>query len=155
MLDTQKIKRLLAVCLDDEAALPGLVPALEKLRKDLPDAALSLLTMPQYCEKARSLGFLAHLLAYPSRTIEYLDVKAVCSLIEHIRQGHFDTAIIFTRLGHSPYLPAYACYLAGVPIRAGQSLEFGGGVLSHCFTPAPADSEPQEAFLYLLHAAGL
>lgn len=51
-------------------------------------------------------------------------------------QSHaFEAAILFTAPGQSPYTLAYLCYLAGIPVRIGQSREFGGGVLSHCFSP--------------------
>lgn len=155
MLNRKKIKSLFAICLEDETAFLGLMPALEKLKQDLPDASLSLLTLPQHKEKARTLGFLHHILAYPSRSINQVDAEMIHKLIEQIRRGQYDTALIFTRRGHSPYLPAYVCYLAGIATRAGQSLEFGGGVLSHCFKPAPSGSDPKGEFLHLISVAGL
>jgi hypothetical protein len=51
--------------------------------------------------------------------------------IEMLRAHQFDASIIFTSFSQSPYPPAYACYLAGIPVRIGQSKEFGGSVLSH------------------------
>jgi len=52
--------------------------------------------------------------------------------IAWIRQNHFDAALIFTAPSQSPYTLGYLCFLAGVPVRVGQSCEFGGQVLSHC-----------------------
>ncbi|NJL22052.1 MAG: hypothetical protein HC895_16540 [Leptolyngbyaceae cyanobacterium SM1_3_5] len=53
--------------------------------------------------------------------------------------GGFDGAIVLTAPMQSPYPAAYRCYLAGIPIRVGQSIEFGGGVLSHCIEPIETD----------------
>ncbi|MBD2091736.1 hypothetical protein H6F67_17980 [Microcoleus sp. FACHB-1515] len=53
--------------------------------------------------------------------------------------GGFDAAIVLTAPKQSPYPTAYRCYLAGIPIRVGQSIEFGGGVLSHCIQPIETD----------------
>lgn len=63
------------------------------------------------------------------------DAKAVNweGAIAWIRQNRFDAALIFTTPSQSPYTLGYLCFLAGVPLRVGQSCEFGGQVLSHCF----------------------
>lgn len=60
--------------------------------------------------------------------------------IAWLRQQQFDAAVIFTAPGQSPYTLGYLCYLAGIPIRIGQSYEFGGQVLSHC-SPPPDDGD--------------
>ena len=49
-----------------------------------------------------------------------------------------DAAIIFTGPGRSPHPDAYRCYLAGIPLRIGESCEFAGAVLSHWIKPVPA-----------------
>lgn len=50
--------------------------------------------------------------------------------IAWLRQQNFDAALILTQPGQSPYTLGYLCYLAGIPIRIGQSCEFGGQVLN-------------------------
>jgi ADP-heptose:LPS heptosyltransferase len=76
-------------------------------------------------------------------------------LIQTLRDQSFDAAIIFTTPAQFPYLLAYLCYLASIPIRIGQSQEFGGGVLSHCITP-PIDPVPLPDYhLHLLKTVGL
>lgn len=56
-------------------------------------------------------------------------------LLQWMRDQQFDAALIFTAAHQSPYTLAYLCYGAGIPVRVGQSVEFGGRVLSHCFIP--------------------
>ncbi|PZV07414.1 MAG: hypothetical protein DCF32_07330 [Leptolyngbya sp.] len=70
--------------------------------------------------------------------------------ISWLRQGGFDAAIMLTAPGQSPYTLGYLCYLAGIPIRVGQSGEFGGQVLSHC---APPDQD-DDALVNLLRESG-
>lgn len=66
----------------------------------------------------------------------------------------FEAAIVLTAPGQSPYPVAYRCYLAGIPIRVGQSIEFGGGVLSHCIEPIETD-DPIAHHWHLLRSIGL
>lgn len=70
--------------------------------------------------------------------------------ISWLRQGGFDAAIMLTAPGQSPYTLGYLCYLAGIPIRIGQSSEFGGQVLSHCVPPDQDD----DALVALLRGSG-
>lgn len=57
------------------------------------------------------------------------------SLITQLAKLNFDAVLIFTQPTQSPYAIAYCCYLAGIPIRVGQSSEFGGTVLSLAIQP--------------------
>jgi hypothetical protein len=72
-----------------------------------------------------------------------------------INENAFDAAIIFSEPGASPYSAAYVCYLAGVTVRLGQSVEFGGGVLSQRILPSATSCPPAEHHLHLLAATGL
>jgi phage tail protein X len=69
-------------------------------------------------------------------------------------QQKFEAAIVLSVPGQSPYAAAYRCYLAGIPIRVGQSAEFGGGVLSHCIKPPPIAMDTEHYFLHLLQSVG-
>jgi hypothetical protein len=71
--------------------------------------------------------------------------------IHWIRDQHLNAAIFLMPKGRSPYVWAYRCYLAGVPIRMGLSQEFGGQVLSHEIAPPDSGVDPH---LYLLQASG-
>jgi len=149
------IRRLLAVCLEEGGMLRDLEPALQLLHRGLPDARLALLVpcepgpsgQPQAecAALAATLPQVQEILYYPDDR----DARALIDLVAEVRLRHFDAALIFTRAQVSPYLAAYVCYLAGVPVRLGQSCEFGGGVLSHRFPPSPAGSPPDAQFLAL------
>jgi hypothetical protein len=70
-------------------------------------------------------------------------------LIAEVRSLSCDAAVILTSAGQSPYSAAYLCYLAGIPVRIGRSLEFGGGVLTHWVKTLP-EKDPVDRHLSLL-----
>jgi ADP-heptose:LPS heptosyltransferase len=77
------------------------------------------------------------------------------NLIEALSQRRFDAAIIFTSFLQSPYPPAYVCYLAGITVRAGQSQEFGGSLLTHWVRPLPDRTHQVDRNLFLLESLGV
>jgi len=149
------VRRLLAVCLEESGLLRDLEPALQLLRRGLPDARLALLVPCDSGQAGQAEAGCADLAAALPQVQEILyypddrDARALIDLVAEVRRQHFDAALIFTRAQVSPYLAAYVCYLAGVPVRLGQSCEFGGGVLSHRFPPSPPGSPPGAQFLAL------
>ncbi|MDX2215227.1 MAG: hypothetical protein SFY66_18330 [Oculatellaceae cyanobacterium bins.114] len=76
-------------------------------------------------------------------------------LIQHLGDRRFDAALIFTTPTQSPYAWAYLCYLAGIPIRIGQSQEFGGRVLSTWVSPPLEEVSTTEYYLHLLQSIRL
>jgi hypothetical protein len=88
----------------------------------------------------------------------FLDDQSVSSpidLIQILRQRAFQAALIFTQSHQSCYSLAYLCYLAGIPIRIGQSMEFAGGVLSHWIKPIADPVSPVDYHLHLLESCDL
>lgn len=77
------------------------------------------------------------------------------ALLDTLMHQKFDAAIVFTDPGQSPFSLAYLCYLAGIPIRLGQSQEFGGSVLSACISPPAVPISLAKYHLHLLYQAGL
>jgi len=75
--------------------------------------------------------------------------RSFSALVAELRSLSCDVAVILTPVGQSPYSAAYLCYLAGIPIRIGCSLEFGGGVLTRWVKTLP-EKEPVDRHLSLL-----
>lgn len=119
--DWRSLRSILVANLDTPTAIE---PALTALRQALPQAEVAAVTLR------------------PDRPLE--------AILDTLKQSAFEAAIVFTAAGQSPYAIAYLCYLAGVPIRVGQSIEFGGGVLSDRVPPAGGDRH-----LHLLRAVGI
>jgi ADP-heptose:LPS heptosyltransferase len=130
------------------------------LHQSLPEADITLLAVKQAqhehliasCERGNLTQFC---LGSPALNHQTFVETTWVQLIQAIRDRAFDAAIIFTVPAQSPYSLAYLCYLAGIPIRLGQSQEFGGGVLSSCIQPPLESVLLQDYYLHLLKSAGL
>src|SRR6059058_2368636 len=83
-----------------------------------------------------------------------LDPVREQALVQEMAARKFDAAVIFTSFSQSPYPPAYVCYLAGVPVRLGQSKEFGGSLLTQWVRPLPDSAHQADRNLFLLESAG-
>lgn len=156
----QNVRRILAVRLDNIGDIVMLSPALRTLRAAFPGAHVTLMASPAGTQVAPLLPWVDDVLTY--RTVWQdasgampLDPERELALVDTIQEGHYDAAFIFTSFSQSPYPPAYVCYLAGIPVRVGQSKEFGGSVLSQWVKPLPDNAYQAERNLHLLEQAGL
>jgi hypothetical protein len=76
-------------------------------------------------------------------------------IVGALAKQQFEAVVIFTEPHQSPYSLAYLSYLAGIPIRIGQSCEFGGQVLSRSIEPPPGLVSSNEYHRHLLGSIGL
>src|SRR5688500_10385239 len=83
-----------------------------------------------------------------------LDPQRELDLIGRLRDAAFDAAIIFTSFSQSVYPPAYVCYLAGIPIRAGQAHDFGGSLLTHRVIPKADSAHQVDRNLHIIESLG-
>ena len=153
-------RRILAVRLDNIGDVVMLGPALHTLRIFFPSAAITLMASPAGAQTAP-------LLPWIDRCIEHravwqdasdsmaFDPRREQTFVEALRQRHFEAAFIFTSFSQSPYPPAYAAYLAGIPVRVGQADDFGGSVLTHRVKPLPLTAHQVDRNLHLLESIGL
>lgn len=155
----QNVRRLLAVRLDNVGDMVMLSPALRTLRTHLPETQIVLMASPAGSQVAPLLPWVDEVMTLravwqdASGTMP-LDPNRELKLAETVRDRNFDAAIIFTSFSQSPYPPATICYLAGIPIRLGQSKEFGGSVLSHWTRSLPDRVHQADRNLFLLESAG-
>jgi ADP-heptose:LPS heptosyltransferase len=118
-------------------------PLFRTVREALPDATLGLLASPGGATAAPLLPWIDEVVV--TRPVWQdlgghlpLDPAREQAFIELLADGHWDAAIIATSFRQTAWPAAYACYLAGIPIRVGFARDFGGSVLSHPLPP-PAD----------------
>lgn len=128
--DSCKTAQVLVIHLCDFEDVVLISPALKELRQKQPLAAITLMVSPPLSQSALHLPGVEQILVYENTDFTSLNAERELALIELLSGSSFDAAIIFTKPGESPYPLAYICYLAGIPIRLGQSQEFGGSVLS-------------------------
>ena len=151
-------RRLLVMRLDNIGDVVMTGPVLRALKENLPGAGITLMASPGGKEAAPLLPWVDEVLAWrvlwqdlgrlsfdPARELE---------LIETLRRGSYDATIILTSFKQTPHPAAYACYLAGIPLRLGESKEWGGGVLTDEAPPAPDELHQVERNLRLIEHAG-
>lgn len=156
----QDVHRVLAVRLDNIGDVIMLGPALRALKAVFPAAHLTLMASSAGSQVAPMLPWVDDVLTW--RAV-WQEIKGSFDqgpekeheLVEILREGRYDAAFLFTSFSQSPYPPAYACYLAGIPLRIGQSKEFGGYLLTH-WVRAAEDSDYQvDRNLHLISSVGL
>ena len=151
------VRRVLVMHLGEINQMPLLSPALEHLKRVLPEAVITFLCAPDASETALRLPGVDEVLMHRSlkNTSNTLscDPVSASKLIQILKSKQFDAAILLSHGQASPYPMGYLCYLAEIPIRVGVSQEFGGGVLSHWVNPI--EGETADRNLWLLKSVGL
>ncbi|MDQ3978699.1 MAG: glycosyltransferase family 9 protein [Actinomycetota bacterium] len=153
------IRNLLVVRLDNVGDLVMLSPALRTLRASLPETRITLMASAAGPQVAPLLPWLDDLMVErvvwqdASGQLE-LNPDRERALVEQIAARHFDAALIFTSFSQSPWPPAYACYLAGIPLRAGQSADFGGSLLTNSVPALEREAHQVDRNLHLLESLG-
>ena len=128
-------KNILAVRLDNIGDVVMLGPALRAVKETSPEARLTLLASLAGSTAVPLLPWVDDVITW--RPI-WQDVGGCMpfhparerELINMLAERQFDAALIFTSFSQTPHTPGYACYLAGIPLRAGESKEFGGSTLT-------------------------
>ena len=151
-------KSLLAVRLDNAGDVVMLGPALRAVKEASPAARLTLLASPAGARAAPLLPWVDEVMVWRSvwQDLGHLpfDPAREAALIDDLHARGFDAALIFTSFSQTPHAAGYACYQAGIPLRAGESKEFGGAVLSTDLRGAPDDLHQVERNLRLVEAVG-
>lgn len=152
-------RNILAIRPDNIGDVVMLGPALRAVKETSPDARITLLASPGGATAAPLLPWVDDVIV--ERVIWQdvgghipFDPAREQALIARLAQRHFDAALIFTSFSQSPHAPAYLCYLAGIPLRAGESKEFGGSALSDELRGTPDEEHQVERNLRLVERLG-
>lgn len=148
----QAVEQLLLLCSTvQQSDLAALDSALQVIRQSLPTAHITVLLMEQSNYRYAPIATDLSIWIQQTNPVPY---EHDITLIEQIRAQAYDGAIVFTAPEQSPYALAYYCYLAGIPLRLGQSQEFGGRVLSHSIQPPVEAGTSTDYYLHLLKSIG-
>jgi ADP-heptose:LPS heptosyltransferase len=156
----QAWRRVLAVRLDNVGDVIMTGPALRSFRQAIPQVEITLMASPAGAQAAQLLPWVDQVIVHrpiwqetrPSTTVRAGEDR---ELIERLAAEQFDAAFIFTSFSQTPHAAAYACYLAGIPVRVGESKEFGGRVLTHSPATRPDSIHQVERNLGLLELMGI
>jgi len=152
-------RNILAVRLDNIGDVIMLGPALRAVKETSPEARLTLLASPAGATAVPLLPWIndvivcratwqdvgGHISFDPERELQLINMLSECKI---------DAALIFTSFSQTPHVPGYVCYLAGIPLRAGESKEFGGSTLTTELRSAPDQLHQVERNLRLVEHLG-
>jgi ADP-heptose:LPS heptosyltransferase len=152
-------RNILAVRLDNIGDILMLGPALRAIKETSPEARITLLASPAGATTAPLLPWIDDVMVWRPVWQDVggrmpFDPEREYQLISLLAERKFDAAIIFTSFSQTPHTPGYVCYLAGIPLRAGESKEFGGSTLSTELRSAPDDMHQVERNLRLVEHLG-
>jgi ADP-heptose:LPS heptosyltransferase len=151
-------RHLLAVRLDNAGDVVMLGPALRTVKTASPEARITLLASRAGAAAAPLLPWIDDVLVWRAlwQDLGHLpfDPARERELVDLLAERGFDGALIFTSFSQTPHVAAYACYLAGIPLRAGESKEFGGAALSHPAPPLPDATHQVARNLHLVGHLG-
>ena len=156
----EHLQRILTIRLDNIGDVVMLSPALRALRQAYPQAEIALMASNAGTQVAPLLTWIDEVITWRAIWQEIgkdlpTEPEKERELFRLLEAKKFDAAFIFTSFSQSPFPPAYACYMAGIPLRVGQSREFGGGLLSHWIRPLPDEVHQVERNLNLLWGTGV
>lgn len=152
-------RNILAVRLDNIGDVLMTGPALRAVKETSPQARITLLCSPGGATAAPLLPWVDDVRVWRPIWQDVgnrmaFDPAREMALITDLAARHFDAAIIFTSFSQDPHAPGYVCYLAGIPLRAGEAKEFGGSVLSTELKGAPDNLHQVERNLRLVEQLG-
>lgn len=137
-------RRILCVRLDQLGDVLMTTPAIRALRESGPDRRITLLTSSGGAAVARMVPEVDEVLTYDSPWMKASpaksDGRADLAMIERLRAGAFDAAVIFTVYSQNPLPAAMLCHLAGIPLRLAHCRENPYQLLTD-WVPEP---EPQQ-----------
>ncbi|HEX5440961.1 MAG TPA: glycosyltransferase family 9 protein [Ktedonobacterales bacterium] len=136
-LDTRwaAVRRALLVRLDNLGDVLVTTPAIHAIRESLPDAHITLLASPVGAQVGRLDPDVDEVVVYeapwmdPWHTLPP-DGAREQRMIQRLRRGRFDGAIIFTSYHQSSLPAAYLAYLADIPLRVAASIDGPGSLLT-------------------------
>jgi ADP-heptose:LPS heptosyltransferase len=156
-IDWAGLARLLVVRPDNLGDVLMTGPALAAMRAAAPQAQIDLLASPAGAPAAPLLPWVdGVVLAHVSwQRIEPVPGPPDTGLVAELTARRYSAAVMLTSFSQSPWPAGYACQLAGIPVRAGTSKEFGGSALTH-WVPAPDDGLHQvDRALHVLERLGV
>jgi ADP-heptose:LPS heptosyltransferase len=144
-------RNILVACSGSAGEVLALDPALHVVKAVSPLARLTLLAGSEGAAVAAYLSAIDNVIVWQPVWQSGTDQHAlIAELVRHA----FDAALIFTACHQTPHIAGYLCYLAGIPLRAGQSKEFGGRVLTTEVKAPPDELSQVERNLHLVEELG-
>ncbi|MBL1178645.1 lipopolysaccharide heptosyltransferase II [Pantanalinema sp. GBBB05] len=121
MSNWNSAKNILCIRLDTIGDVIMTTPAIRALKTSYPDRRITLMTSAAGAAIAPLIPELDDLIIYDAPWLKATALRANSdpeyAMIEHLRQAHYDAAVIFTVYSQNPLPSAVLCYMAGIPLR--------------------------------------
>jgi ADP-heptose:LPS heptosyltransferase len=129
-------ERLVVMRMDGVSQVIMATPAIRAIRNALPEAHITLITGNAAATLEPCFEGIDQVVPFPalwcdSRRELPFDPEREHAFIDELEDGKYDAAIVLTSQKHSSLPAAYACYMAGIPLRLGRSAENAGSLLTH------------------------
>ncbi|MEX2236331.1 MAG: glycosyltransferase family 9 protein [Dehalococcoidia bacterium] len=129
-------ERVVVFRTEDIAQLVMATPALRAIREALPDGQITLLTSHTAAGLAPCLEGVDEVIPFTTLWADRrgelaFDPEREEGFVEELRGGKYAAAIILNNQTQSSLPAAYACYMAGIPLRLARSAEVAGSLLTH------------------------
>lgn len=152
-------RNILAIRMDNIGDVIMLGPALRAVKETLIHTRLTLLASPAGSAAAPLLPWIDDVIVWRASWQDVggsvpFDPARELELVHILKERSFDAALIFTSFSQTPHVPGYVCYLTGIPLRAGESKEFGGNTLTTELRGAPDTLHQAERNLRLVEHLG-
>jgi lipopolysaccharide heptosyltransferase II len=125
--DWQRAENVLCVRLDALGDVLMTTPALRAVKQSHPHRRVTLLTSPAAAALAPLVSQIDEFIVYDApwmkATAPRTDSRPEFAMIERLRRGRFDAAVIFTVFSQNPLPAALLCMMAGIPRRLGHCRE--------------------------------
>ncbi len=119
--DWRQVENVLCVRLDALGDVLMTTPALRALKQSRPSRRLTLLTSPAAAALAPLVPEIDDCIVYDApwmkATAPRADSRPEFAIVERLRQGRFDAAVLFTVFSQNPLPAALLCMLADIPRR--------------------------------------
>ncbi len=153
-----KARNLLVMRLDNIGDVIMTSPALRAIKENLPECRITLIASPSGAQAAALLPWVDEVIPWRVlwQDLGQLDFAPAreWELVQTLHDHNFDAAIVFTSFSQSPHPAGFLCYLAGIPLRLGESKEVGGGVLTTEVAAASEEMHQVERNLRLISSVG-
>lgn len=139
----QQAKNILCVRLDYLGDVLMCTPAIRAIRQSLPACKITLLTSRSGAAAVPFIAEIDAVIEYAAPWMKSSNLHEAgidLNLVQALRSGGFDAAVMFTSYSQSVLPAAFLCYLAGIPLRLAHCRENPYRIL----TDWVPDPEPQK-----------
>jgi len=126
-------------------------PAVHTIRKNFPNAEITMLAMPWVADIFRLSPDVDKVLVYDKKELYPGKVKGVLKLVSHLRHYRFDAAILL----QNAFEAAFIAWMADIPQRAGYRHDGRGLLLTHGVPLTPEIRARHQVHYYQMLLAGL